>query len=359
MKRFLWTLGVGVLCLAGIAFAYVYFHSSHVPPMGESDLSTAASTPSTPQSNGSGPARAAKGPSDLISQLPTGAPAIVFADLTALRASAFAKELASLAPSSQQDPQYTAFVRDTGFDYSRDLDRVAIALWPQSSPTSVLTLADGRFDERKIEKYALRTGRIVRNGHREIFEVPEQDSKRVIRFTFLSPGRIALADGPALDEVLLPSNANHLDPAMYARVRQVSGAAIFAVAKTQNLAQDIGIDASHSAQLARMLQSVRNITLTGQPVAENLNVSADAECDSTLDAVELMTLLDGLRWMGRAALADPKTQQQIGPQWPALDALLKAATLSHNHQFLQLRVQLTQEMLAQAATPDQSAPKSR
>jgi hypothetical protein len=52
--------------------------------------------------------------------------------------------------------------------------------------------------------------------------------------------------------------------------------------------------------------------------------------------------------MGRAALADSKTQQQIGPQWPALDALLKAADISHDGHLVQLRVQITPQMLQAA-----------
>jgi hypothetical protein len=284
----------------------------------------------------------------LIQQLPAGASAIVFVDVAALRASSFANELAALAPTSAQDPAYTEFIRATGFDYSRDLDRAAVALWPQTSSTSVLALAQGRFDQTKIERYALRFGRLVNIRNQRLYEVREENSTRVIRFTFLAPGEIAVADGPALSQVLGAQNSHRLDPEMSAHVARVSGAPIYAVARTQDLPADLGIDASHSVQLARLLRSVHAITAAARPAADNLKVSASAECDSTLDAFQLSTTLQGLLWMGRAALADSKTQQQIGPQWPALDALLKAADISHDGHLVQLRVQITPQMLQAA-----------
>jgi hypothetical protein len=81
-----------------------------------------------------------------------------------------------------------------------------------------------------------------------------------------------------------------------------------------------------------------------------LRVAATAECDSTLDAFQLSTALEGLVWMGRAAMADPKTQREIGPQWPALDALLKAADISHDDHFVRLHLQITPQIVRAAAS---------
>ena len=353
MKRAILILALSLLALGVLGLAYVY-HSEGGPDADQKGLlPVAADAPGTPSS--ASPV-IAKEQSDLVHQLPAGASVIVYADVTQLRASAFAKELSALAPTSDQDPEYSAFVRATGFDYSRDLDRAAMALWPRTAPTSVLVLAEGRFDPKKIESYALQTGRLTIESSHDIYDLPEQGSNRRIRFTFLAPNRLALADGPALAAVLKPGSARNLDPAMSARVAQVSGAAIFSVARTEDLPQDIGLDESRNAQLARMLKSVRAITLAGQPAASDFNIAANADCDSALDALQLMTVLDGLRWMGRAALADPKVQQQIGPQWRPLDELLKAASLTHSGKTLRLRAQLTEQMLAQAAGPPSGKP---
>ena len=345
MKRALLILALLVLIVVAAGLIFI-FHTSGGPADDQTALIPAAGA-SSASSNGQPAGQ--KDSLDLVHQLPAGASAIVYADVGQLRGSAFAKELAALAPNSGEDPQYTAFVRATGFDYSRDLDRAAMALWPHTAATTVVVIAEGRFDRKKIANCALQSGRVTKLDGDEVYEVPEQGSSRRVRFAFLASNRLVLADGPAFNALLKPAGANHLDPAMSARVAQVSNAAIFSVARTENLAQDIGIDESHDAQLARMLKSIRGVTLAGQPDASNFNIAANAECDSTVDALQLMTVLDGLRWMGRAELADPRVQQQIGPQWRPLDEFLKAASLTHSGRTLRLRAQLTEQMLAIAA----------
>lgn len=332
-------------CIAALV-VFLYIHHRELQKQRQEFDSSSPLIPNA-QPDHTGASAATNAP-DLIQQLPAGATAVIFVNVVALRASSFANELAALAPTSGEDPAYAEFVRSTGFDYSRDLDCAAVALWPQTSPTSVVALAQGRFDRAKIERYALRFGRLVKIRDQTVYEVHEENSTRLIRFTFLAPNEIALADGPALSQVLGALIPNRLDSKMSARVARVSGAPIYAVARTQDLSKDLGIDASHSAQLASLLRSVHAVTAAGWPSKENLKVSASAECDSTLGALKLSTALQGLLWMGRAALADSKTQQQIGPQWPALDALLKAADISDDGHLVQLRIQITPQMLQAA-----------
>jgi hypothetical protein len=344
-------------CIAAIAiFAYVH-HRQLVKQREAFDAPSPASSAPAAARN---PADVHETGASLIQQLPPGASAVVSIDVAALRDSSFANELASLAPSSEQDPAYTEFVRATGFDYTRDLDRAALDLWPQTSSTSVLALAQGRFNQAKIERYALQNGGRVETLHgQKIYEVREQNSTRLIRFIFLNPNEIALADGPALSQVLGPQNLNRLDSQMSARVGLVSSAPIYAVARTDDLPNDIGLDVTHSAQLAALLRSIHAISAAGRPAADNLKVFASAECNSTLNALKLSTTLQGLLWMGRAALADPKTQQQIGPEWPALDALLKAADISHDGHLVELRVEVTPQMLQAAVVAPASNPAQK
>lgn len=354
MKRPLIAILVAGILIA-VAFAYLH-HRRVEAQRRQFDASSPlfANAPSAPPAPQATPADHPAAP-DLIRQLPAGAHAVAFADLAAMRNASFTDELSALAPNSSQDPAYTQFVRETGFDYSRDLDRAAAAFWPETSPTSIVALAQGRFDEAKIERYALHNG-----GHRikirgaEVYEVPGQNS-RLVRFAFLNPGEIALADGPALAEILGPETSR-LDSQMSARASAVSSAPVYAIARSQNFAKDFDIDAAKNSQLAALLRSIRSITAVGQPVGDNLNLSASADCDSSIHAVELSTTLQGLLWMGRAALSDPKAQQQIGPQWPALDALLKAADISHSTHFVRLRLQITPQMLRSAAAPPATAP---
>lgn len=343
MKRAFTILFV-LLAVAVAGAAYLYLRSEkRERTLALGDASLAAPSPSATGKA----AEAVRVSVDLVHQLPPGATAIVFANVITLRNSPLADEIASLAPSQAQDPEYTKFVRDTGFDYSRDLDRVAVALWPGSSPTSVVAVAEGRFDTRKIEHYALANGRVVSQGNSKIYEVREEGSSRMVRFVFLAPDEIALADGPEISH-MLDAKANRLDSAMSQRIAKTAGAPIFAVARTQDLAEDLGIDAAHDAQLAEMLRSIQNISIAGLPAGPDLKVAAAAECDSTVDALKLSTTLNGLLLMGRMALADSRTQQAIGPQWPALDKLLKAADISHDSHLVRLHVQITPEMLRAA-----------
>jgi hypothetical protein len=344
------------IAIAGIGIAYVNYRENPAGPNAAFRALTAASAVSAKPKGATKPEGH---PTGLANQLPPGSSGIVFIDLESLRRSPLANELTAMAPTSAQDPQYTTFVRETGFDYSHDLDRVAVALWPQSAPTSVAVLAEGRFDRQKITSYALRNGKRIKENEQEIYEVPEQNSKRTIRFAFLAPNRIALADGPKITNLLASSTTNRLDAAMSARVAEVEDKPIFGIARTENLAQDLGVDEAHSAQIAHILQSVRGISLAGEPRNQNLDVSAAAECDSALDAIQLETILDGLRWMGRAALADPKTQQQIGPQWQGLDDALKAASLSHAGRFLRLQLEITPQMLQDASASGPKGPPAR
>lgn len=345
MKRTI-TILLAACIVAAAGFAYVHYAREKAAQRQAEDAQFSIE----PGSAGArGTANAPGNLPDLIHQLPAGASAVVFADVAALRAAPIGKELAGLAPTSAQDPEYTRFIRSTGFDYSRDLDRAALALWPKISPTTIVAIAQGKFNEAKIERYALRTGKVVKQGQWEIYEVPEANPPRTVRFAFLSPTEIVLADGPGISAVLGAAR-DRLDPEMSQRVAKVAAAPIYAVARTPDLAKDAGIDETHSAQLAHLLQSVHHISVAGLPAGRDLKVAAVAECDSTLDAFQLSTALEGLVWMGRAAMADPKTQQQIGPQWPALDALLKAADISHDSQFVRLHIQITPQILRAAVS---------
>src|SRR5690348_6131877 len=78
------------------------------------------------------PATAALAP-NILSLLPPHAPAIAYVDAAALRRlqnSPLAAILGLTQEGPQPDLDYQNFVRDTGFDYARDLDKAAIALWP-------------------------------------------------------------------------------------------------------------------------------------------------------------------------------------------------------------------------------------
>jgi hypothetical protein len=283
---------------------------------------------------------------DLLGELPSGAPVILFINFAALRVSPLAAQLTVMAPPPSEDRDYATFVRETGFDYAKDLDRVAGVVWPGPPATSTLAVAEGRFDHDKIIRYALRSGAMTRRQGADVYEVSRTNSAKRIFFTFLAPNRIALSDGRDLGEIIGQDRSNQPDPAMQDRIRRVAGADFFLAARVDDLPRELSLPKGNADQFDRLLRSIRGIALAGRIEGERLNVSADADCDSAKDAFELATVLDGLRFLGRAALAGPKTRQGMRPEEAALlDILLRAGNLSREGPRVRLRLELTPAML--------------
>ena len=336
-KRALIAVAVVIIVAAGVA---VYLLRPHAPT---------AIIPVAP-----GP------PPDVLSLLPPGAPVIAFGDIAALRSSPFAADLDALGPAPDQEKDYRDFVRDTGFDYSRDLDRFAADVWidtnhplPDGSPrVSLVAIADGRFDRAKISAYALRTGKISKHGDTDVYEVPSGNPGEKFSFAFLSAGRIVMAQSMSLDPVLSKPGSTSLDAATRDRIARVTGATFFAVAKTDDLPRAIAIPGLQTGQMNRILKSIRGLALAGHPDGNKLVVAAEADCDSTANALQLSTLLDTLRWLGRAALADPRTRAQMRPgDATALDRILKIASVSRDSHWVRVRVDLPPDILKSSPAP--------
>jgi hypothetical protein len=307
---------------------------------------------------------------DLLGQLPADAPAVGYIDVAALRGlqnSPLAAVLGLTAPGPQADREYAEFVRQTGFDYTRDLDRAAVAAWPQSLLTPVggmgenrvLAIADGRFNEQKINAYALRTGRLVARGAQPVYEVPGNPP---LSFACLSPTRIVLASGKNASDLLIVSGATARDPGMQARIARVAGAPIFAVARTDQFPRSFYSNFANSPQLERLARSVRSLTLAGQPDGEKITIALDAECDSMTNALQLATLLDILRMGSSMALSDPKTRRQMNREQAAfLRAVVSQVKVAHQDKWVRLTLDLTPEMLgashSSSADPPVGAPK--
>ena len=292
---------------------------------------------------------------DVFSLLPGDAPVVAYLDAKALRTTQNST-LAALGqfvlPTPQQDPDYTEFVRKTGFDYSRDLDRAAIALWPaglgaaagSSDQNRTLAIADGRFDQQRIKAYALRTGHTVAHASQIIYEVPGNPP---VSFAFLSATRVAMASGPDATSLLTASPSGTRDPEMQSRINRVAGAPLFAVARTDHLPQSFYDGFKNSPQLESLVRSIVAITLAGQPQGDNLALTLDGECDSMTSATKLTIVLDGLRLMGSAAIKDARQHGQMtAEQAVLLSTLLNQVKLSPQENWVRLTFDLTPKMLA-------------
>jgi len=306
---------------------------------------------------------------DILNLLPPDAPALAYIDVAALRklqGTQIAALLGLTDVAPEEDRDYQDFVRGTGFDYTRDLDRAAIALWPVAAPAPagqlgenrVVAIADGRFDQAKIEAYALRTGKLVTRGAQSIYEVPGQPPAS---FEFLSSTRIALSSGAGAENLLPAANSagtRARDPATQSRIHRVAGAPIFAVARTDNLPPSAYDALKGSPQFATLARSIQGLTLAGQPDGTLIHLTLDAECDSMKSAAEIAILVDSMRMFGSMALSDPKTRRQMTPGELALaQAVIGKAEVSHQDQWVRLKLDITPEMLgasgANSADPPQ------
>jgi hypothetical protein len=352
-KRALIVIVVVLLCLIGAGVAYYFWQARPLPPI-------VSNIPGVP---------AAGPPPDILSQLPADAPVVAYLDAANLRAlqnSPLAAALGLASPGPQAARDYANFVRDTGFDYTRDLDHAAIAVWPASFGTPdnvlgedhVLAIADGRFDQQKIKTYALRTGKEIPYGSQLVYEVPGNPP---VSLTFLSPTRLALAGGRNATDLLArvnpnASSASSRGPAMQSRIQRVAGAPIFAVARTDRLPQSIYAPLHSSPQLEQIARSVQAITLAGQPDRNNLRITIDAECDAMKNAVQLAFLLETGKMAGSMALSDPRTRRQLTKeQFTFVEALINRATINHQNKVVRTTLEITPDMLSTAPVPPQPA----
>jgi hypothetical protein len=293
----------------------------------------------------------------ILSLLPRQAPYVIYADVDALRGSAFLNRLIALAPTPNEDPDYVEFVRSTGFDYSRDLDRVAIAISPTTPLPTVVTIAEGRFDQQKIIAYALRTGKAEQHDGHATYVLPSSVSGGEVTVRFVAANRIELVSRPRGNSAAAANSGDTAGAEMKDRINRVAGSPLFAVVRMDSVPKDATIGTFRIDAITAALQGVKWLTLSASGRDQNLSVALQGECDSVLDATQLNLALGGLRAMARVFLSEPATRKQFTPQGAiALTKLVKQADISATGKRVQIAVSLTPEILDGLAAPT-PAPK--
>lgn len=270
---------------------------------------------------------------ELLALMPTDASAVFFADFGALRQAPIIAQLYAWAPKPQADADYAQFVKETGFDFERDLEHIAIAVEKRGRDYALFAILDGNFDRQKISAYALKDGSIARTGGREIFSVPVSETTRKISFAFLKNGQIALTNDSNL-AVFLDAKKRPEDVAEWrARFERLAGSAVFAVVR-----QDAAIGAALSAQaprgyrspqLSALLDQLQWITLAGKPEDDRLRIVGEGECTAEATARQLADVLNGVMILAESGLNDAQTRRGLDPAMrEAYLKLLKTADVS-------------------------------
>jgi hypothetical protein len=301
---------------------------------------------------------------ELLALLPSDASAVIFLDLDELRRAPFIARLYSWAPKPQSDADYTQFLKDTGFDYERDLDRLAIAT-KRGKDSIFFAIAEGKFDHAKLSAYALKFGALAKNGGREIYTVPVGGTSKKISFAFLKDDRMMLTDGADISVFLNEDNRKKDEAEWRMRFERLAGSPIFAVIR-----QDAGAGSAlaaqapgglRSPQLSTLLDQLQWITLAGKPDNELLRVVAEGECATDATVRQLADLLNGVVILAQAGLNDSKTRQQLDPATrEAYLELLKSADVSKidrgDTKSVRVVLEITPKFLAAARRPAPALP---
>ena len=258
------------------------------------------------------------GRAEMLQLMPEDATAVVFVDLAQFRTSSFLAQLFDWASRPAVEEDYTQFVKATGFNYEKDLDRFAVAFSQPSKEPIRFAIAEGRFDRKRIEEYAERSGlRISHNGV-VVFSVNWKNAARPSYFTFLRHDRIAWTDDPSYAALFQKQRSASSSAEWAEHFSRLGGTPIFAV-----LRQDGSAVASlaeqapggfRSPQLASLLGQLQWITIAGKPEGDLLRVVIDGECTSETTIHQLKDFFGGIMVLAQAGLNTPDTRKKLDPQ---------------------------------------------
>jgi hypothetical protein len=299
---------------------------------------------------------------EILSAMPSEASAVFFAEVGALRHAQFFEQLFAWAPKPQADADYAQFLHDTGFDYERDLDRVAIAVERRGTDPLFFAIADGRFDRKKITAYARKSGKCSNQKNREICSVPSPAPSRTISFTFWKNDRLALTNGAPLFDLLHGPEKNTNSGDWQTRFERLAGSPLFAVIR-EDAAFGAALSAQapgglRSPQLSTLLDQLQWVTVAGIPENDRLRLVAEGESPAEATVRQLTDLLNGVVVLAQAGLHDRKSRQQLDPAArEAYLELLNSADISKldrgDSKAVRVVVEITSKLLeaARIATP--------
>lgn len=286
-----------------------------------------------------------------LSWLPAEAGLVAGVDLAELRQQVWLLELLRRASGEvAAAADYKAFVEATGFDYTRDLDRVWLAIFDDGQQSVLAGVAEGRFARDRILAYASQQGAALQTHQGvEIFQVKTQPAgpgrpERHLAFAFLDESHLAMASDSAravmvVDCWLLKAPSVGSDKRRRAELEQL------AAGKQAWLVDDLGRweppglaqPETESNLKALIAQMALGLEVSEQGVV----LAGEARCREPGQAERLHDNLTVLLLAGRMALA-----RQENPSAQALGQALDNLTFTQQGDTLQARVLLPPEALA-------------
>jgi hypothetical protein len=285
---------------------------------------------------------------DLLTQIPAGAPTLIYVDLAALRQSGFYQHRRALSPGVVSDNDYKDFVQSTGFNFEKDLDRVVIAAWPESVPgehKKSVAVAEGRFDRQKIRDYVQRGGKIEQQEGHDVLLFQGGKSSEWNSLTFLNDQTVMFVQGPSIAPALGASLSAASGDPIRERVTHVAGSDIFLITRTPSIPDNFGTGVLQSAPVANLIRSVQWLTLAARPEGDNLLVSLEGECATNTDARQLQSGLETLLLIAQAGLGKQASQTQTESSRKLWESVLKSIAITQAGERVRLLVTLPPEVL--------------
>jgi hypothetical protein len=264
--------------------------------------------------------------------VPTDATSVIFVDLDELRTSPFLHQFDSWVPRVAEDSDYAQFVRETGFDYERDLGKMFVAFSNHGATSSTLILAEGNFDRNKIEAYLSRTAKAVQQGSLKVYQLPATADGKLFSVALFSSRRIAITDSANLFAALADAVRDAGRAEWQVRFDRLAGSPVFAVVRQDPALQQALSSAApgrfRSPQLATLLDQMQWISIAAKPDGQLLRLVAEGECPSSAMATQASDFLQGIQLLAQNGLNDPKLRQQMNPEErDAYVELLKSADI--------------------------------
>jgi len=300
---------------------------------------------------------------ELLSQLPGDATSVVYLDLKDLRSSVFLAKLLAWAPQPPTDEEYAKFVQATGFDYERDLDRVVIAFSGTPQNPKTMAVAEGRFDQKKMENYSAHFGTLKTAAGKTIYAVTLSNPPRTAYFTFLRSNRVAICNDASC--FFQPSAKSTSAEEWREHFLRLAGTPVFGLMR-----QDSGLLSAlsqsspggwRSPQLATLLGQLQWVSIGAKPDGEQLRVVAEGESTNETTIRQLNDMLGGLLILAQAGMDDPKASKQLDPKLrDSYRTLLKTAEVQKQDrgtsQSVRLILEITPELLESAHGAVAAAP---
>jgi hypothetical protein len=224
--------------------------------------------------------------SDLVRLLPPGDLTIVYADLGLLRRAQLLGLLANIKVAP--DKEYADFVRETGFDYTRDLDAIVIG----SDASQTFLVGRGRFAWDKLKGFAAsHQGACSEAGCR----VPATTPGRWVNLITVQPDVLAVAVSTN------PAGADNLRPPGRRVQEEIPNAPVWAKLSRAMLLNPTGLPLPVRIFVIS-LQSAGSVTISAVPDKVELRAefANGATADTARRQLEMQTKV---RWM-RGRLAD-------------------------------------------------------